>query len=170
MEQRGLIDSAMGRGFIVRPLHREEANELYPLLGVLEPMVLRLGFQALRSNAAELREVIHSMQKTGHTDDLLKLSQQWGSLLLAHCPNRRLRLIVEDLYRLAARYERATLERGFPVGTALVKHLAIVDAIDRGDVEAASKLLSDTWQDCLNALLEWLPSTDSAATAKRKSR
>ena len=170
MEQRGLIDSAMGRGFIVRPLHREEASELYPLLAVLEPMALRLGFDGVRRSASELRDVVHAMQKTGHADDLLKLSQRWGDVLLAHCPNVRLRRFVEDLHRLAARYERAALERGFPVGSALVKHLAIVDAIEAGDVDNACKLLGETWQDCLAALLQWLPMAEARAQSGRNPR
>lgn len=168
MEQRGMLDASLGRGFSVRPLCREEAEDLYPLLAVLEPMALRLGFAAARADAPALRDLLERMATSTDTSELQRLSMQWSQRLLGGCANRRLKRMLADLYRHAARYEFATLARGFPVGDAIVQHQAIVDAIASGDVELAASRLGATWQRCLDALLAWLPTANNIPPQPRR--
>lgn len=168
MEQRGMLEATLGRGFSVRALCREEAADLYPLLAVLEPMALRLGFAAARRNIATLRNLLHAMTGTNAADELQRLSMRWSALLMEGCENRRLKLILADLYRHAARYEHATLDRGFPVAAAIEHHHAIVDAIESGGVELAAERLGATWQRCLDALLVWLPAAADIHTPTRR--
>ncbi|KFN44835.1 GntR family transcriptional regulator [Arenimonas oryziterrae] len=169
LEQRGLIDSAMGRGFLVRPLNREEAGELYPLLSVLEPFAFRLSADELRRQAPILRGILSDMAVAYSPDALLALSGEWSHVLVTACPNKKLRSMLEDLHRLAARYERATLERGFAVEAALGKHEAIVDALETGDVERACSLVAETWNDCLASLMQWLEPAPPMPVRKRRS-
>lgn len=170
LEQRGLIDSAMGRGFLVRPLNREEASELYALLAVLEPMALRVSATALRSQAPVMHGLLDAMSLAYDPERVLELSSQWSQLLVTACPNRKLRSILEDLHRLSARYERATLEHGFAVEDALGKHRAIVNALESSDVERACALVADTWGDCLASLLTWLePAAPTPSRRKNRS-
>lgn len=158
LEQRGLLASAMGRGFLLLPLNREEASELYPLLGALEPLAVRLGMRGLQAQAGALHALLDAMLAAGDHDTLLARSRQWSALIAAACPNRRLVAMLDDLHRLAARYERAALEHGFPVADAMAKHRAIADAIGKGDAGRAATLVAETCEDCLAALLRWLPS------------
>lgn len=156
MEQRGLLDSAMGRGFLLLPLNREEAQELYPLLAVLEPMAVRLGAQLLVTRAAELDQLLDAMTRASDLEALLRLSARWSTVLVEACPNRRLAHMLRDLHRLSARYERATLNRGFAVADALEKHRRIVAALAIADSETAGALIAQSWNDCLQSLLSWL--------------
>jgi DNA-binding GntR family transcriptional regulator len=168
MTQRGMLEATLGRGFSVRALCREEAADLYPLLAVLEPMALRLGFAAARRNVENLRTLLHAMTTTDATDELQHLAVRWSTMLMEGCENRRLTLILGDLYQHAARYEHATLERGFPVASAIEHHRAIVDAIESGEVALAAERLGATWQRCLDALLAWLPAAADIHTPIRR--
>lgn len=168
MEQRGMLDASLGRGFSVRPLCREEAGDLYPLLTVLEPMALRLGFAAAQADTAALRDLLDRMATGTDASELQRLSMQWSQRLLSGCPNQRLKSMLADLYRHAARYEFATLAHGFPVADAIVQHQAIVDAIASGDVELAASRLGATWQRCLDALLTWLPTAADIPPPSRR--
>lgn len=168
MHQRGMLDSTMGRGFSVRPLYREEAEELYPLLATLEPMALRLAAPSATEEAPQLRMILEQMAGTDDASELQRLSQAWSDRLLGGCRNQRLLHILQDLYRHAARYEHATLERGFPVASALEHHHDIVDALVAGDVELAATRLGATWTRCLDSLLSWLPLAADATTPSRR--
>lgn len=168
MEQRGMLEASLGRGFSVRALCREEASDLYPLLAVLEPMALRLGFAAARADSAALRDLLRRMSIATDASEMQGLAMQWSQRLLAGCTNLRLQRLLADLYRHAARYEHATLAHGFPVDDAIVQHHAIVDAIESGDVELAASRLGATWQRCLDALLTWLPAAADVQPRPRR--
>ncbi|PYS67858.1 MAG: GntR family transcriptional regulator, partial [Acidobacteria bacterium] len=42
LEAQGFVDSALARGFFVRPLDSAEVREIYPIVGVLEALALEL--------------------------------------------------------------------------------------------------------------------------------
>lgn len=170
MEQRGLLQSAMGRGFLLQPLNREEASELYALLAVLQPMAVRLGIAKLQKQARKLDALLDAMAAGADHAELLELSARWGVILVECCPNRRLAGYLLDLLRLSARYERANLAQGFPVADALDTHRRIVATIAEGDGESAACQIAATWDSCLAALLRWLPAAPKAATTARRRR
>jgi DNA-binding GntR family transcriptional regulator len=170
MEQRGLLDSSLGRGFSVRPLSREEAGELYPLLSELEPIAIRFTGTALSTAVPELRARLQEMATTSDANALRRLSAAWGQAMIRPCPNSRLRTMIESLHRHAARYEYATLSRGVAIEPVLDTHQGIVDAIERGDIDIAADAVGATWRDCLKMLLEWLPAAADAPTPKRFKR
>jgi DNA-binding GntR family transcriptional regulator len=167
LEQRGLLESAMGRGYRVRPLNLQEANELYTLLAVLEPMALRCSVAALRAVAAQLHEVLDQMAAARDSQRLLSLSGQWSALLLAACSNHKLRQILTDLLRLAKRYERANIEAldlstGEIQASVVAAHRVIVDAIVADRIEEAATALAATWEACHQALRASLPAPTGA--------
>jgi DNA-binding GntR family transcriptional regulator len=168
MEQRGMLESTMGRGFQVPPLTREEAEELYPLLSVLEAMALRLVAPALQGRVAELRDLLARMAATDDPHQLNQLGADWSKAVIGDCPNQRLLQLLQHLYRHASRYEHATLQRGFPVASAIAQHHAIVDAIEAGDIDLAVQRLAGTWSRCLDALRTWLPTAAQAEMPQRR--
>jgi len=157
MEQRGLIESAMGRGFLVRGLSLSEAEELYPLLSVLEAMAVRTAGPALAARVPQLRELLDGMRREHDPEQLAALGQQWAACLVEACPNRKLAAILADLHRLSTRYERRNLANldlrlGSDLGPALAKHQAFVDALADADYDRAAELIAATCQDCLAML------------------
>jgi len=164
MEQRGIVESAMGRGFLVRPLTLAEAEELYPLLAVLEPMALRAAGPALAACVPKLRQLLRQMAETDDPDRLASLGQDWGECLRETCPNRKLATMLADLHRLSARYERANIAQlgrvpGLELAPLLAHHGRIVDAIEHGDYDQAAELTGASWRGCLAALRLHLPPT-----------
>lgn len=167
LEQRGLIESSLGRGFLVSAPNAEEAAELYPLLATLEPLAMRTASRALVAQAPMLGDVLERMTQAADNEALLGLSREWTRHLLAPCSNTKLLAMLDDLHRLAARYEREALVRDYPVADALAKHQEIVAQIAAGKIARAATLVAQTWDDCLAALLNWLPSR-AASTGTRR--
>lgn len=165
LEQRGFLVSAMGRGFQVPPLTAAEARELYTLLARLEPLAFELGAATLRKQVPALRTILRRMAATADSDALAALAQAWTAKVVAACPSRRLAAILSDLYLLTGRYERAALANGYPVGSAIETHAAILDRLAAGDVAAAGELVAAAADSCLRSLLAWLEPPASRATS-----
>jgi|CXWL01.1.fsa_nt_gi DNA-binding GntR family transcriptional regulator len=166
LEQRGFLVSAMGRGFQVPPLTGVEARELYTLLARLEPLAFELGGATLRRQVPALRAILRRMAATTDTNALAGLAQAWTAKVVAACPSPRLAAMLSDLYLLTGRYERAALANGYPVGSAIETHAAILDRVAAGDVAGAGELVASAASSCLESLLAWLePGTTVAAGA-----
>jgi len=164
LEREGMVKSAPERGFSVAPLTVEEAESLFPIVGALHGLALREMFargegvsanrvMALRVMNAQIRE--WSSKKV----DAAKAFAQdvkWHGLLLAGCGNARLMELIGTHREASRRYDLAYFREAGDGLVSADEHDGILDALERGDVEGASRLLEAHWVSGVGPLRAWL--------------
>lgn len=154
LEQEGFLVLEPNRGFFVSSLSAGEANELYPILSSLEQLALRLA-PPEGEEVEELRRR-NSDYATTPPDDLertVAANFEWHEALLSGCTNERLMSLIRTIRDQVYRYELAFFSPGEARLAKSVKlHLAILEALDRGDVDEACARLDAHWAADLDSL------------------
>jgi phosphonate utilization transcriptional regulator len=146
LEQAGLVRTEKNRGVFVRSLSQFEADELYEVRAGLDALIGRLAAERCApGQVAQLRELLRGMQKAARArdvDEYYPLNVRFHDLLAQFTGNATLLATYRRLVNELHLYRRETLAHGpdsFPTSTH--EHLAIVEALARGDAERASDLL-----------------------------
>ena len=146
LEQAGLVRTEKNRGVFVRSLSHFEADELYEVRAGLDALIGRLAAERCKpAQLQELRDLLRAMQKAArarNVDEYYPLNLRFHDLLAQLTGNAPLLATYRRLVNELHLYRRETLARGpgsFPASTH--EHLAIVEAIAKGDGESASRLL-----------------------------
>lgn len=147
LEREGLIVARPRRGFFVSPLDVKDAREIYPLLATLESFALRAGAPQIRRDRAELARLNAAFRTTGTREPvtLVETDRAWHERLISHAGNDRLVVMLRQLRAAAVRFELRFLADGKSVAESGRQHAAILDAVARGRVTAACRLLEDNW-------------------------
>jgi phosphonate utilization transcriptional regulator len=148
LEQAGLLRNEKNRGVFVRSLTHFEADELYEVRAGLDALIGRLAAERCTPvQVEELKRLLKDMEKAARrksVDDYYPLNVRFHDLLAQFTGNATLLATYRRLVNELHLYRRETLEHGpdsFPTSTH--EHLAIVEAISRGDAERAARLLHD---------------------------
>ena len=148
LEQAGLLRNEKNRGVFVRSLTHFEADELYEVRAGLDALIGRLAAERCTPpQVDELKRLLKDMEKAARrrsVDDYYPLNVRFHDLLAQFTGNATLVATYRRLVNELHLYRRETLEHGpdsFPTSTH--EHLAIVEAISRGDADKASRLLHD---------------------------
>lgn len=136
LEQEGLLVSEANRGYFVRPLSAEEADEVYALRLKLEPDTAALAAARAspteRQAAADLLDRLDSATHA-HGDEVGRLNRAFHLALLRPAQQPVTFTILERLHILSERYVRKHLE---PIGRdtrANEEHRAMLAAWASGD-------------------------------------
>jgi DNA-binding GntR family transcriptional regulator len=157
LEQEGLLRSEPGRGFFVPPLTVEDAREIYPMLGALEGLSLRLAAPLTPERAADLTRLNGELAAAeGDPERALELDRRWHARLLERSGSRRLRGAIEVLKGQAYRYEYAYMRDSGRVATSVAQHEQILAALAEGNVDGAVRRLEENWRVSLDFLTPWL--------------
>src|SRR5262245_10608211 len=145
LESEGLVVSEAHKGFRVAALSEARVRELYPILGALEGLAVRESGEQLRARIGELRAVNAALRASRTKTRRHALDQRFHELLRDSCHNRSLVELIRRLWLQAQRFDGAT-DRGMadPAGS-LRDHVAITDAIARGDFAGAAQRLEAHW-------------------------
>jgi DNA-binding GntR family transcriptional regulator len=156
LQAEGVLQSALARGFTIRPLIRREAAELYPILGVLEALAvrsissLRAGTtQTLRATAEELGGCRDPMRRRW-------LDTAFHATIVATAGNRHLTDLTEQLRTSLSRYELAYMREIPDRHHADRQHEEVLAAIISGELGRAADLLTEHWHDGMHCILKWL--------------
>ena len=148
LEQAGLLRTEKNRGVFVRNLTHFEADELYEVRAGLDALMGRLAAERCTpAQVDSLRRLLKDMEKAARrrsVDDYYPLNVRFHDLLAQFTGNATLLATYRRLVNELHLYRRETLEHGpdsFPTSTH--EHLAIVEAVARGDAEKAARLLHD---------------------------
>lgn len=155
--KEGFLENQVGRGFLVRPLTGEEVREIYPIIGALESLALRSCNPLSKESLNRFEEITVEMQRP-HDDfiRLIELDEEWHTVLLSGCTNRRLLEMVADLKSIVFRYEYAFMQNLELVETSIDEHRGIVNMFFKEGSASAVPLLEEHWEFSMNALLEKL--------------
>jgi DNA-binding GntR family transcriptional regulator len=139
LEQDGLVSSLPNRGYVVRPITPDEAEEVFALRVSLEPEATALGAaradehqRGIAKAALDLLEV--ESQIAGPR--VAVLNREFHMALIRPCGRLVTIQLMERLHLLAERYVRAHLEPQGRDRRARAEHAGLLKAWLAGDVAA----------------------------------
>ena len=153
----GFLESDTGRGFFTGPLTLAEAGEIYPILGALEGLSLRLA-GVPRSAVFDGLDRINGELSALSNDALRcqRLDLEWHTLLLEHGTNRRLSSEVTRVKGLVRRYEVTYMRDTGRIERSVAQHGKIVELLRSGRVKPAAATLELNWTTTFEQLVPWL--------------
>jgi DNA-binding GntR family transcriptional regulator len=144
LEQEGVLEARLHRGFFVPTLSREDMRDIYDMREGLDGVAVRRAAQSeqrLRI-AAVLRRSCERQQACLHRGDIEGFrveDLQFHQILWALSGNERVRRAGESLQDQMRLGNAVSARRPGSGGQAVFEHLAIVEAISVGDSEGAEK-------------------------------
>jgi DNA-binding GntR family transcriptional regulator len=157
LAQEGVLAADMGRGFSVGRLDLSEMRETGVVLTELEVLALRTSPEIPADRLARLGELDRELSHIrSDVDRIVSLEEEWHRDLLAGCPNQRLRLMIGNLWQVPRRYMRAYLRDARRVSLSIQHHTRIIEALRRGDLEAAEVRFRHHWDRGIEELSRWL--------------
>lgn len=166
LEFEGFIDSEPGKGFSVAPLRAKTAQELHVLVGLLEGEAMRslatVSKEELTVLVERLREINREMEEEaerGAEEDperIIELGNGWHAILTGACDNEQLHEVLDLIKQRLYRYTYCFVEQGEQVESKLHQHEEIIEALTRGDIDGAIRLLQAHWLTGAEPLSAWL--------------
>ena len=163
LEQEGLLQSQANRGFFVRPLTRQEAQEVFDLRIRLEPDIMALGARNADEAAREAAQKVHASlnQVTDEHGEGVGAFNRKFHLALLEPSNRPLTVnILKRLHILSERYVRKHLE---PLGRderANAEHQEMLEVWLARDEDGIRRLTKAHTRNTLSDLRQQLEDTD----------
>jgi len=145
LSNEGLIEIRSRHGMRVKPISIQDMKEIYEILTSLEATAASLAAQIGldESQIANLRKAVDDMERSLAKDQLeawAEADERFHRLLVEYSENRRLIALVGNFIDQSHRVRIMTLRmRPKPVNS-VADHRAVMEAIIRGDAEAAWRL------------------------------
>jgi DNA-binding GntR family transcriptional regulator len=137
----GLVEHERNRGAKVRRVGAREAIEILETRAVLEGLVARKAAErATASDVAELREIVATMRGHLERGDLLGSSQPnivFHATIQRIADHATVERVASTINSQLVRFQYRTILRPGRPEVSLAEHVAIVDAIEDGDGDAA---------------------------------
>jgi len=143
----GLVEPVRNKGFRVVEMSQRDLDEIIELRLLIEPAAVAKAVGRISAaELAELRDLGDQVRKHAADGDLLgyvEIDRQLHLRLLAASGNQRLVGIVERLRAQTRLFGLKSLaDQGVLIHSA-DEHTAILDAVERGDHEAAARLTAE---------------------------
>lgn len=145
LEEEGIVEIKPRHGMRILPVSARDMEEIYQILTALEAeAAAEIAQQKLPDDRMNgLRDAVEDMDRALETDDLpawAEADDRFHRLLMANCPNGRLRALVTQFLGQSHRVRTLTLRlRPRPVDSNK-DHNALLDAIEAGDADAARSI------------------------------
>ena len=146
LRAKGLLIPGPKRGILVAEVDARSVRELYEVRAVLEPEAIRHSVRStdIKQVAARGHELLEEAERHGNRQDLNAMSQfnrDFHELLYEGCENLKMKLILNDM-RDQLQFAAIWGWRGVTSSWEYerTEHLAILDAIAKGDAERAAEL------------------------------
>lgn len=156
LESEGQITSENGKGFRFVPLSATEFEELAPVMAALETLALELSPRdELTAIGRRLEELSAEFQQEVVEHALVVTKDdEWHSIMLSACPNRRLLEVIESTRGAFHRYESLLVPNDVMIERVAAEHAEIARHLARGDVAAASVALKANWMNGMRRIVE----------------
>ncbi len=146
LEQDGLLQYITNRGFFVRPLSSDEAEEVYALRLQIEPAAV--GAAARKASEQEkekARRALHALDEGAGTDPskVGKLNREFHMALVRPLGRQITTQIVERLNLISERYVGKHLEPAGRDSRAQQEHGAMLDAWIAGQSKVVEGMMHD---------------------------
>lgn len=170
LEQEGLIRSVPYKGVIVTPLTPTYVRELYSLRSALETFALREGMARGDDEEVDaLRRIVDAMRKAaarGDSRELARLDLRFHSMIIQMAHHNLLERTWMPLKIGVQRCLHTRHSIYSSLDEVVGSHPELLDAIGRGDVEAACALLHQHIVDAGEKVCEvWLDTSAASEAA-----
>ncbi len=157
LERDGFVRPEDGGSFAVAPLSEIEVREGYPVVILLEGLAVRTTPEFPPEAVERLREINAAMADE-RSDAMAAATHDYAfhEELVRHCGNDQLLSTLRPLKRLLLRYEYNYMAAADFVSRSVDQHEEIIQALERGDRDAASTLVEGNFRDSLPGILEQL--------------
>ena len=157
LERDGFVRPEDGGSFAVAPLSEIEVREGYPVVILLEGLAVRTTPEFPPEAVERLREINAAMADE-RSDAMAAATHDYAfhEELVRHCGNDQLLSTLRPLKRLLLRYEYNYMAAADFVTRSVHQHEEIIQALERGDRDAASTLVEGNFRDSLPGILEQL--------------
>jgi DNA-binding GntR family transcriptional regulator len=157
LQRDGFVNDAGGGGFAVSRLDEVELRETYPVALLLEGLAVRSTPAFPPQTLARLREINADMERDADDPAAAAMHDfDFHAELVGHCANDQLLGTLRPLKRRLLRYELAYMAVARNVGRSVRQHAEIVDALERGDRDAAAACVEANFRDAMPRLLDRL--------------
>jgi DNA-binding GntR family transcriptional regulator len=150
------------RGYFVRPLSREEFEQIYDIRPLLDPEALRLAGVPAPKQIERLQKLNAKLAAARDPETAIALDDEWHMALIAACPNRVLIELIENMILRTRRYELALMRETKNVQTATDDHARILAALRADDLAAACAALKRNMQSGKAPIVAWLQTREAA--------
>ncbi|WP_328330881.1 MULTISPECIES: GntR family transcriptional regulator [unclassified Streptomyces] len=157
LQAEGVVDSALARGFMVKPLTARECGELYPVLGALEALALRSVTQPLPHELMD--RLTCRLAELERCDDPVRrreLDTLHHDVLVGLSGNQYLTTLTGQLRNNLSRYEIAYMHHTPERAHTDAEHREILAALATGDGNLAATLTERHWKAGMERVLTWL--------------
>ena len=161
MAEDGLVESIPNRGFRVPPLSLTVVQDLYPMLGAMEGLALRLAGARARELVPRLEEMNARMASEMLTArQRYQLDRAWHETITEHSPNQTLAGELSRLRQRLSHYGGAWEQGAADVRASQAEHAEITDRIRAGALDVAAELLLAHWVRGIKVVAHWLASQE----------
>jgi len=155
------LDSVSRKGFIVHGLTLDEARNIYPIRGMLDPEALRLSGLPGPESLERLEELNHQLRNATDARSAIDLDEAWHRELWAECPNPVLIELIEQFMRRTRRYELASMGQHRIIDRTTRTKAGIVESLRAGALERACSQLRSSLMSGGEPVFQWLAQRDS---------
>ncbi|MFF0726155.1 GntR family transcriptional regulator [Streptomyces sp. NPDC004134] len=160
LQAEGVLQSALARGFTVRPLVRRDAAELYPVLATLEALATRTITALDPATTRRLGAVLGELEECADPVRRWQLDTEWHTAIATAAGNRHLLGMLTQLRTNLSRYELAYMREVKHRAEVDHEHRKVLAALTAGDFAHAADLLEAHWHDGMRTILDWLGGPD----------
>ena len=155
--EEGLVEITPNRGAVVIGIGDEELVDIYKIRIRLEGLASAEAARRIsEEDKKKLREAVELAEfyiLKRDTEHLKELDSEFHSIIYKASGNRLLCKTLTELHRNIKFYRKRSLAVGERLEKSIAEHREILDAIERGDAEAADRLTSAHVEAALKNLL-----------------
>lgn len=163
----GALEIKPRRGFFVRGLTAEEAENIYPIRALLDPEALRLQGLPNAAQLAEAKKINKKLLSARSVKAAIELDDAWHIALYRHCPNPELLDLIQVYMRKTRRYELASMGVKVVVKGSHASKAEMMKLMAGGNLDRACKRLRKSLLLGVKPVLTWLAHRDNTATDRK---
>jgi DNA-binding GntR family transcriptional regulator len=148
LQDEGLIVAEAARWTKVAPVSTSIADEIYPMIGVLERLAVSQTGPWSKKAIAELRTANRRMSKAlGKSDGVAASAADYAfhSAIVNAAGNTQLAAVLRDLKMHLHRLEALYFSGSAAADISAQEHEAVIEALADGDLDAAGIALEQNW-------------------------
>jgi DNA-binding GntR family transcriptional regulator len=156
LEQEGLVDSRPNRGFVVAALDEKLVRETYVILGALESAAVETGGDTLVARAPELAAINGRLAKEKQPARRHALDREFHRRLAEPSGNGRLLQLLTQQWNQSMRIDGGRKRGIANLARSCADHDAIVEAIEKHDLEEAARRVRMHWRHGVDVVTRWM--------------
>jgi DNA-binding GntR family transcriptional regulator len=163
LAQEGLVESVPRRGFRVPRLSAERVRDLYPLIGSLEGLALRLSGPGAMTLAAGLEELNGRLALPHLTArQRADADRRWHEHLASRNPNREVAVLLERCRHRVRPYADSWARSPLDLEASRAEHAEIAGLVGAGRLDEAAEAVLRHWVRGARPVIAWVDAQASA--------